>query len=54
MFPLCERIRETLPSFLYSTAGGLGGRDIAGFWSENTADDIVLWWVSERKTEESS
>jgi hypothetical protein len=61
MFPLCERMRETLPSFLYSTGGARGGRDIAGFWSENTADDIVLlakalWWILERKegkTEES-
>lgn len=40
MFPLCERMRETEPSFLYSTAVVWGGRDIADFGSGNAADSI--------------
>jgi hypothetical protein len=44
-FPLCERMRETVPSFLYSTLAAIvggGGMDIAGFWSGATADGIFV------------
>ena len=42
MFPLCERMRETVPSFLYSTAVVWGGGDIAYSWSGSTADGIFV------------
>jgi hypothetical protein len=61
MFPLCERMRETVPSFLYSTPVVWGG-NIADFWSGITEEGIllakgllslsILW--RERKTEESN
>ena len=42
MFPLCERMRETEPSFLYSTAVVCGGGGIADLWSGNAADSIFV------------
>ena len=42
MFPLCERMRETVPSFLYSTLVVWGSRDIADFWSGITEEGILL------------
>ena len=35
-------MRETVPSFLYSTDAVWGGRDIAEFWSGATAYDIFV------------
>jgi hypothetical protein len=48
-FPLCERIRETVPSFLYSTGSSLAGTDDGGgivFCSGVAGDAIEKGGVS--------